>query len=146
MIVGIYARAWRLCKVVPPSWQWVRPTSCKSLAAVPIPPNIQLRKIYGLKCPGYRLLIDDEIQRLRYRSITSSASHFYHARSGFFLFTFVLFYFCCKTVSLCMLLHNCDLKAGEAMHPIFTGQVDQDKKCTRISGHADVPAILHVTL
>ena len=85
-----------------------------------------------MKRPGYRLLIVDEIQRLRYCSITSSSSHFfYHARSGFFLFAFVLFCFCCKTVLLCMLLHNCDLKAGEAIHPIFTDQVDQDKKCTR---------------
>ena len=36
----------------------------------------QLRKIYGSKRPGYRLLIVDELQRLRYRSITSS-SHIY---------------------------------------------------------------------
>ena len=33
----------------------------------------QLRKIYGSKRPGYRLLIFYELQRLRYRSITSSS-------------------------------------------------------------------------
>ena len=35
----------------------------------------QLRKIYGSKRPGYRLLIFDELQRLRYRSTTSSSCH-----------------------------------------------------------------------
>ena len=37
------------------------------------PGVFQLRKIYGSKRPGYRLLIVDELQWLRYRSITSSS-------------------------------------------------------------------------
>ena len=49
----------------------------------------QLRKIYLSKCPGYRLLIVDELQWLHYRSITSSSPvvqvdrRFLHIKTSF---------------------------------------------------------------